>query len=106
MIKNSYLYLFTLILFCFSNSYLQPKTNQIDSLINSVNLQSDSSHWLELHINDELLNNRFNKLSLHKIPDSLFFQLKINYLSQDFDSQNIFHSSMSEQWRIIEQLTN
>ena len=106
MIRNSYLHLFTLILLCVSNNHLLPKTNQIDSLINSVNLQSDISYQQDLYIKYEFLNYSINKLLLHKIPDSLFLQLKVNYLSQDFDSRNIFHSSMSEQWRINEQLTN
>ena len=106
MIRNSYLYLFTLILLCFSSSCLLPKTYQIDSLINSVKLQTDSSHWLDFNVKDELLNYRINNLSFNKIPDSLIFKLKINHSSPVLDSRNIFHSSMSEQWRINEQLTN
>jgi hypothetical protein len=55
--------------------------------------------------------NRFSefessKLFLPDLPDSLIIQLQVDFLSKQLDQKYLFHSSMSEQWRINDQLTN
>jgi hypothetical protein len=99
---------FLLILFSFFACSIQslPDNIQIDSLLQTVKLSSDSTQLLLLNNNDEFLNYRINSLLINNIPDSMSLQLHIDSLSHNFNSENIFESSMSDQWRINEQLNN
>jgi len=78
---------------------------QIDSLANTSGLSSDSIRNIVLDYN---LFSEFeaNKLFLPDLTDSLVLQLQINLLSKQLDQNYIFQSSMSEQWRIEDHLTN
>ena len=91
--------------FAFSNYSFSHKI-KTDSLPKTVTLNSDSTQLLQLNNNDEFLNIRINTFLLDNFSDTLLLQLKIDYLIQNYNSQNIFNSSMSEQWRIDDQLTN
>jgi len=91
--------------FAFSNHSL-PDNIQIDSVLQNVKLSSDSTQLFLLNNNNEFLNYRINSLLINNISDSMSLQLHIDFLSHNFNSENIFESSMSDQWRINDQLDN
>jgi len=88
-----------------SPHFICPIDYQIDSLANASGLSSDSIRNIVLDYN---LFSEFeaSKLFLPDLNDSLVLQLQINLLSKQLDQNYIFQSSMSEQWRIENQLTN
>jgi len=106
MLQKSFYILFTILLFFASTKNLISMNFQIDSLTQSLDLTSDSTQVLWLNDYDYLLNFRTNYPVLYELPDSLFLQLKINFQTQSFNSDNLFKSSLSDQWRINEQLNN
>jgi len=106
MIQKSFSILFTMLLFFASTKNLIAMNFQTDSLTQSLELNSDSTQVLWLNDYDYFLNFRINNPVLYELPDSLFLQLKINFQTQSFNSDNLFKSSLSDQWRINEQLNN
>jgi hypothetical protein len=106
MIQKSFSILFTMLLFFASTKNLIAMNFQTDSLTQSLELNSDSTQVLWLNDYDYFLNFRINNPVLYELPDSLFLQLKINFQTQSLISDNFFKSSLSDQWRINEQLNN
>jgi len=47
-----------------------------------------------------------NRYNFYNLSDSLALQLNMNFLNQRLNSEYIFQSSLSEQWRINEELTS
>jgi len=106
MIQKSFSILFTMLLFFASTKNLIAMNFHTDSLTQSLELNSDSTQVLWLNDYDYFLNFRINNPVLYELPDSLFLQLKINFQTQSLISDNFFKSSLSDQWRINEQLNN
>jgi hypothetical protein len=102
--KHFFITLISYFLFV-SPGFICPIDFQIDSLANTSGFSSDSIRNIVLDYN---LFSEFeaNKLFLPDLTDSLVLQLQINLLSKKLDQNYIFQSSMSEQWRIEDQLTN
>jgi len=88
-----------------SPDFICPIDFQFDSLANTSGFSSDSIRNIVLDYN---LFSEFeaSKLFLPDLNDSLVLQLQINLLSKQLDQNYIFQSSMSEQWRIEDHLTN
>jgi hypothetical protein len=102
--KHFFIILISYFLFV-SPDFIYPTDFQIDSLANTSGVSSDSIRNIVLDYN---LFSEFeaSKLFLPDLTDSLVLQLQINLLSKKLDQNYIFQSSMSEQWRIEDHLTN
>jgi hypothetical protein len=88
-----------------SPDFICPKDFQIDSLANTSGLPSDSLRNFMLNFN-RFSEFESSKLFLPDLPDSLIIQLQVDFLSKQLNQNYLFQSSMSEQWRINDQLTN
>ncbi|HSW55663.1 MAG TPA: hypothetical protein VLH59_11300 [Ignavibacteriaceae bacterium] len=105
MIKKHFFIILISYFLVVSPDFICPIDFQIDSLENTSGLSSDSIRNIVLDYN---LFSEFesSKLFLPDLTDSLVLQLQINLLSKKLEQNYIFQSSMSEQWRIEDQLTN
>jgi len=106
LLQKVFLFLFTLFSFFALSDYSLSQNIPIDSFSQTINISSDSTQLFLLNNNDDFLNFRMNHPVLYELPDTLFLQLKINFLTQSFSSDNLFKSSLSDQWRNKEQLDN
>lgn len=106
MSQKSYYILFTLLSVFTSGDYLLCNSFQVDSLKQSVESPSDTTQLLLLNDYYDFLNFRTDRLLLYDLPDTLFIIFNKDFLTQNLDSNNIFKSSMSEYWRMNDQLAN
>lgn len=79
---------------------------QIDSTIKTIDVPIEiNGKDFRTNLN-ELYYPHIGSYNIYNLPDSLTLLLNMDLLNQRLNSNYIFQSSLSEQWRINEQLTN
>ncbi len=105
MIKRPFFKILIFYSLFISPAFIWSYSFQIDSLSNTTNTSSDSirNNVLGYSLYSDL---EMSRLFFYEFHDSLIIQLHKNLLSEQPDQNFLFQSSMSEQWRINEHLTN
>jgi hypothetical protein len=79
---------------------------QIDSTLKTIDVSTElSEKYFHLNYND-LFYPSINRCNFYNSSDSLALLLNMDLLNQRLNSNYIFQSSLSEQWRINEELTS
>jgi len=89
-----------------SSDFLWSYTTQTDSLIKKIQKQNKIMGQDLIIIPDYLFSPENDSPYINSLHDLLITPLHKDYLNQQLNSNYIFQSSLSEQWRINEQLTN
>lgn len=83
-----------------------PSNNQTDSTLKTLqdSIKNIESDYLIIHNN--IFNPTFKNNNLYNLNDSLLLFLDLDLLNQRLNSNYLFQNSLSEQWRINEEITN
>ena len=106
MIHKLYLLTTSLIFILLLSNNVWSSNIQIDSTLKTIDVSTEQSEK-DFHLNfNDLFYPNINRYNFYNSSDSLALLLNMDLLNQRLNSNYIFQSPLSEQWRINEQLTN
>lgn len=106
MIHKLYLLTTSLIFILLLSNTIWSQNIQIDSTRDTIDVPIEKIEEEIFIINHNSFFPDINSYNFYIPPDSLALQLNMDLLNQRLNSNYIFQSPLSEQWRINEQLTN
>ena len=106
MIHKLYLLSTSLIFILFLSNNVWSSNIQIDSTLKTIDVSTKQSEK-DFHLNfNDLFYPNITRYNFYNSSDSLDLQLNMDLLNQRLNSNYIFQSPLSAQWRINDQLTN
>jgi len=106
VIHKLYLLSTSLIFILFLSNNVWSSNIQIDCILKTIDVSTEQSEK-DFHLNfNDLFYPNINRYNFYNSSDSLDLQLNMDLLNQRLNSNYIFQSLLSEQWRINEQLAN
>jgi len=106
VIHKLYLLTTSLIFILLLSNTIWSQNIQIDSTRDTIDVPIEKIEEEIFIINHNSFFPDINSYNFYIPPDSLALQLNMDLLNQRLNSNYIFQSPLSEQWRINEQLTN